>query len=175
MAVGRVGQIGCTCGYYGYFDNGHNPHHTKGNVLAVVEAYGVTTVGSRGFRAEKARIVGLIDPAHKGWRRVVNHRNLAWLCLAANTFKLAQSLVLTRWSDAASSVVAMAIIAALMFAPVFRDRIYPKSTPLPESVRANYPDVPVYRSRKAALKAHPLTPPPKPTPETDADFWTRAS
>lgn len=43
-------------------------------------------------------------------------------------------------------------------------------------LQRNYPDVPIFRSEKAALKAFPLTPPPappEPTPETDDNFWTR--
>lgn len=57
-----VGSLTCTCGFYAYFDLGHNPHHSASNVLGVIEGYGITTVGSRGFRASKARIRALIGP-----------------------------------------------------------------------------------------------------------------
>ena len=58
----RAGSMGCRCGFYAYFDLGSNPHHQLGNVLGLIEGYGVTTVGTRGFRCEKARIVALIAP-----------------------------------------------------------------------------------------------------------------
>lgn len=59
-----IGTLGCTCGFYAYFDRGHNPHHHEGNMLGIVEGFGVMTVGSRGFRCSKARIRALIveDP-----------------------------------------------------------------------------------------------------------------
>lgn len=56
----QIAGMGCQCGFYAYFRVGHNPHHTQGNVLGLIEGYGVATVGSRGFRCSKARIVALI-------------------------------------------------------------------------------------------------------------------
>lgn len=109
----RAGDLKCACGFYAYFDNGANPHHHKGNVVGIIEGYGVVTVGSRGFRAEKATIKAL----------VVKPKRLG-----------AQAI----------------------------DRL-----------QFNYPDVPIFPSKSAALEAHPLTPPPLPTPDTDPEFWTR--
>lgn len=57
-----AGTLDCTCGFYAYFDLGHNPHHGEGNVLGLVEGYGTMTIGRRGFRASKARIIALIEP-----------------------------------------------------------------------------------------------------------------
>lgn len=48
----------CACGFYGYFD-GSDDYHGDGTVTAVVEAYGEAVIGTRGFRAKKARIVAL--------------------------------------------------------------------------------------------------------------------
>lgn len=56
----QAGRLGCTCGFYAYFDGGDNPHHSDGQILGIVEGYGAVTVGSRGFRAEKARIRALV-------------------------------------------------------------------------------------------------------------------
>lgn len=56
----QVASMGCQCGFYAYFDRGSNPYHSVLNVLGLIEGYGVATVGSRGFRCEKARIVALI-------------------------------------------------------------------------------------------------------------------
>jgi hypothetical protein len=48
----------CTHGFYAYYD-GSNDYHDKGRVSAVIEGYGETVIGTRGFRAMKARIVAL--------------------------------------------------------------------------------------------------------------------
>lgn len=48
----------CACGFYGYFD-GSDDFHDEKRVSAVVEGYGETVIGTRGFRAKKARIVAL--------------------------------------------------------------------------------------------------------------------
>lgn len=58
--VHTLAGVNCKCGYYGYFRNRHNPHHSDGNILGIVEAFGTVTVGSRGFRASKARIIALV-------------------------------------------------------------------------------------------------------------------
>lgn len=55
-----IGELGCTCGYYAYFHDAYNPHHHPGNMLGIIEGFGVMTVGSRGFRCAKARIRALI-------------------------------------------------------------------------------------------------------------------
>lgn len=51
----------CACGFYAYYD-GSNDYHAKGRISAVVEGYGETLIGTRGFRASKARIVALRIP-----------------------------------------------------------------------------------------------------------------
>lgn len=49
----------CACGFYGYFE-GSDDFHDEKRISAVVEAYGETVIGTRGFRAMKARIVALV-------------------------------------------------------------------------------------------------------------------
>lgn len=46
----------CQCGFWAYDEDGFTP---QGSVIGVIEGYGKTTVGTKGFRAEKARIVAL--------------------------------------------------------------------------------------------------------------------
>lgn len=53
--------VGCKCGFYGYYD-GSNDYHQSDRVSAVVEGYGEVVIGTRGFRATKARIVALTIP-----------------------------------------------------------------------------------------------------------------
>lgn len=55
-----AGALSCRCGFYAYFDRRHNPYHKPGNVLGLIEGWGTATVGTRGFRCEKARIVALV-------------------------------------------------------------------------------------------------------------------
>jgi hypothetical protein len=108
----RAGIKGCSCGFYAYFDEDHNPHHSKSNVLCVIEGYGLLTVGTRGFRAEKARLLALVvKPRHR--------------------------------------------------------------SPRYQHLQRNYPSLPVFASRTAALAEFPLTPPTPLSPDTDEKFWTR--
>lgn len=61
LASHRPGSLACQCGFYAYFDDAYNnPYDQKDRVRGLVEGYGLVTVGSRGFRAEKAKIVALI-------------------------------------------------------------------------------------------------------------------
>lgn len=55
----RVANADCTCGFYAYFDGG-NDYGSARTITGVVEGYGTVTVGSRGFRAAKARIVAIV-------------------------------------------------------------------------------------------------------------------
>ena len=49
---------GCKCGFYGYYD-GSNDYGKPARVSGVIEGYGEVVIGTRGFRATKARIVAL--------------------------------------------------------------------------------------------------------------------
>lgn len=85
----------CECGFYAYFDGGndylvdrtgsswstamyvtygtftnHEPDRAP-RVGAIVNGYGVVTVGSRGFRAAKAEVVALIAPSSDQARHAV--------------------------------------------------------------------------------------------------------
>lgn len=97
----------CGCGFHAYFD-GHNSYMEWFKVAGIIEGYGLVTVGTRGFRASKARIVALIQPQTSLGGGHANFRNLV-----------------KRFD---------------------------------QMCRQHYPDVPVYPTEEAALKAHPLTP-----------------
>jgi hypothetical protein len=51
----------CVCGFYGYYD-GSNDYHKPEYVSGVIEGYGETLIGTRGFRCMKARIVAIHIP-----------------------------------------------------------------------------------------------------------------
>jgi hypothetical protein len=69
-APDRGHLIDCRCGFYGYFD-GSNDYNSKGSgaflVEGVIEGWGETVIGSRGFRCTKARIVALV--IDQDWQR----------------------------------------------------------------------------------------------------------
>lgn len=65
-----LGGLGCTCGFYAYFD-GRNDYKDGDHLAALIEGYGVCTVGSRGFRASKARVVALVAPGKRFPRGLV--------------------------------------------------------------------------------------------------------
>lgn len=46
-----------SCGYYGYFDG--CAQYGSGGVTGIIEGYGHVIIGTKGFRAQKARIVAL--------------------------------------------------------------------------------------------------------------------
>jgi hypothetical protein len=48
----------CSCGFYAYL-NGFNEYNHATRVTGVIEGYGETLIGSRGFRAQKARILAI--------------------------------------------------------------------------------------------------------------------
>ncbi len=51
----------CSHGFYAYSD-GSNDYDYRADVTGVIEGFGTTQVGTRGFRSEKCRIVALYDP-----------------------------------------------------------------------------------------------------------------
>lgn len=128
----RPGTLRCLCGFYAYFDQGHNPHHNAGQILALIEGYGLMSVGERGFRCEKARLVAFIDEN------------------AAPPPVVPLKVLLGRWAfKQAARVLRVGV-------PEW------SGSTVPTAVRAAYPGVPVYRGIGEALAAHPLTAPERP-------------
>lgn len=59
------------CGFYAYFDGNDEYGHgaSSPNISGVIEAYGEVLIGSKGFRAKKARILALsVAPFDGFWR-----------------------------------------------------------------------------------------------------------
>jgi hypothetical protein len=54
----------CTCGFYAYL-NGVNDYIGTGRVIGVVEGYGETLIGRRGFRSKKGKILALAPSPEK--------------------------------------------------------------------------------------------------------------
>lgn len=53
----------CQCGFWAYDEASFA---AQGEIVGVIDAYGKTTIGTKGFRAEKARIVGLSRKDREG-------------------------------------------------------------------------------------------------------------
>ena len=190
----QVASLGCACGFYAYTDNEANPHHEDGNVLAVVEASGVATVGTRGFRAEKAEIVAFVAPGRPKVRNVWD-RYSEWsndhfalsgvivvLSVLGAVFGTTFFMTAGLWAlgiaaFALGTTGAIATIGAnlhgqqLDFQDIRQKRDHLSAEAFAR-VQRNYPDVPVFRSLSAALDRFPLSAQPEPTPD-DEDFWTR--
>jgi hypothetical protein len=66
----------CACGFYAYYDGSNDYLDSGKTITAVVEGYGSTVIGSRGFRCAKARIVALHIPGDMKRSGVVS-RNYA--------------------------------------------------------------------------------------------------
>lgn len=65
----------CACGFYAYYE-GSNDYARPEHVSGVVEGYGRTVVGSRGFRTQKARILALYWPEPKTAEETADEQGL---------------------------------------------------------------------------------------------------
>jgi hypothetical protein len=63
-------QASCSCGFYAYYE-GFNDYATDGRITGVIEGYGETQIGTRGFKSAKARIVALYIPAQGANERLI--------------------------------------------------------------------------------------------------------
>src|SRR5678815_1193449 len=57
----------CTCGYYAYKTKDAARQHGQGQVLAKVAVWGRIASHTRGYRAERIRLLALIVPQDSGW------------------------------------------------------------------------------------------------------------
>jgi hypothetical protein len=60
----------CACGFYAYL-NGHNEYNHVSRVTGIIEGYGETLIGTRGFRAQKAKILALAPGVRDGHPAIV--------------------------------------------------------------------------------------------------------
>lgn len=50
---------GCGCGFWAYWKADDAARHGQGYIVGVIEGYGRTRIGTKGFRCQKARILGI--------------------------------------------------------------------------------------------------------------------
>lgn len=60
-------SLSCECGFYAYFDGRNDYHSNDARVTGLIEGYGKVVMGTRGFRAEKARLVALVKPRKRSF------------------------------------------------------------------------------------------------------------
>lgn len=58
-------QAACSCGFYAY-SNGYNDYADDTRLTGVIQGYGETQLGTRGFKCSKARVVALHIPSKVG-------------------------------------------------------------------------------------------------------------
>jgi hypothetical protein len=87
-----VGTINCYCGFYSFHEPEGAREYYYGEhlgMLGVIEAYGHVTIGNRGMRSSKARVVGLVVPRTR-WRKKVkrsHHEAMLKNYPSASTFE----------------------------------------------------------------------------------------
>lgn len=167
----------CSCGFHAYFD-GTNDYAGEDSITGVIEGYGHVTVGAKGLRCEKAKIVALVVPRRRRAPSLARWWQTAMWALASLV-----SLVGLLFARAGSHrlFAGALLVVDVGLAVWFGRRAHrPGRSERPrvdfERVRDNYPDVPTYPTLKAALAEHSVAhpnPPQSITPETCDDFWTR--
>lgn len=190
----------CSCGFYAFHD-GSNDYHTTTGISAVVEGYGETVLGTRGFRSQKARIVALQlppDPAvrkrwwlaqwffdHPGAQPVIGGFSFALGVVATIGSVI---FAVDQWSHLGPLVLFSFLVPGLfwtIFVTDFRadqesysirhDLLYRRG-PDPEvvaKIRRNYPEIPVFDTVKEMVAAFPPDEGVEPSPESDPHFWDR--
>lgn len=173
----KVARLGCTCGFYAFHDGSNELFHSGFAVHqceGIIEGYGRCTVGDRGFRAEKCRVVALVLPLALTKRQArkakVLHTVYRFMPLVCGVAGLAMSLgisVILGVFGSDSPWLAPALIwtgALLLLLVSYSVRIETaarmKAKPmdhLAPLIQAKYPNVPVYQTTAEMLRKHPLT------------------
>ena len=185
----RAGALNCSCGFYSYF----SPNERfSGTIDAVIEGWGIVTIGTKGFRSEKMRVLAMARPynpigaffARQGQRipSTVGWGSL-FAGIAAGVTGLITAAIIPTWISLVLFVLAP-FFGLVANARATYERWISKPYDAPsrwtlmkrfEKTKKLYPEITIYPSRKALHRAHSFTqpePPKIPTPD-DADFWTR--
>lgn len=138
----RRAQAECTCGFYAYFHAKHNSYGRYAQTVnGIIEGVGLASVGNKGFRIEKARVVALVKPA--GYLAITIA--LLWLAMIVR-FAFYGGI---SWIDLVYVLPAYITARNLQWITLIRWRF--------SRTRRRYPDIPVYRTYREAVEAHPLT------------------
>lgn len=184
----KIANGRCSCGFYAYHD-GSNTYHSRSNgtIAGMIEGYGTVTVGTKGFRAEKCKIIAILDRHKSIWGRL-QWLSYVWIGALLAALGIALGLSESGYTFAIWSMffipLGLAVLGTLATGlgcfiddENFLNQFYISPTAKRRLLRRNYPDVPTYATKRAMLRAHPLTTPPEYdpniTPETE-NFWEMA-
>lgn len=144
---GRCSNLTHGCGIWAYHDGSV---FEQGAIVGVIHGYGRTTVGTKGFRCDKARIIALALP-----RPIPGVGNAF---LGITLWNLATALVAPfygRWWLSGAALATALVSARIgVWAVDKNQRRVPRE--LAAKIRANYPNVPVYSSVERMKLAHPI-------------------
>jgi hypothetical protein len=178
-----------SCGFYAYF-SGSNDYAKTGDIHGIIEAWGTTTVGDRGFRAEYGKILAFVDPVVV-YRVKWVHQFAKWchrrdyevffglggllLGLGSLIGGILCMIFGPDWSTQLCGVGLALGIFGLVHAMhsdtcEYESKDYRKI----QLVKHNYPDVQWFRNHREMIRAFPVEEPsvPEVTPENYSDFWT---
>lgn len=159
----------CGHGYYAYYD-GSNDYRSDGRVSAVVEGYGETVIGTRGFRATKAKILALHIPQVKKrgfrWQRLfplrkINHNGPMFTVSAmAGILSIVAGITTlvsgSPWGAAVLAFSALAFWNAVSnIVGEFFDDDFEQGEARYLRISENYPDIPVFDTFDEMVKAFP--------------------
>lgn len=147
------------CGFWAYHDGTHYPY---GNVTGVVKAWGRTTIGTKGFRAEFAEIVAICaTPPPQTLRRKSIMEGYGVIVLFGTWFFILPALLgwfhSAVWAGFATPALAALIWSGLLVYAKHADRLQArylwKKRYLP--LREKFPDVAYYTDYREMLKDFP--------------------
>jgi hypothetical protein len=169
LGKGQDHAIGCTpcfCGYYAY-TTGKNPYFRQQRRLpmiqGIIEGSGVVTEGSKGFRAAKAELMGVVDPNAKNWHQPGSRGQIAIDVVFLATYVL--NAVLRVAEHHYWSALLWVGLCGMFVVFLRRDLIKRGSTivdpELIHRVQEKYPEVEVFTSLRKLRKAYPLSRQPR--------------
>lgn len=191
----------CGCGFYAYYgDVSAYRGMTDVTVTGVVECFGKTIVGTKGFRAEKGRILALCFPEQKPEPPLADRIKKSRISVALKAFGMyfapplatvpAVAFTPQPWqmlplglfgATVGCSIGTFSIRRSTAKASKERKEKYPvrfPDVPTPpeilQQVKANYADVPQFATVGAMLQAFPTDQLARSlTPASDPSFWDR--
>lgn len=160
------GQLHCSCGFYAYYTIDDAPLARQG-IVGIVAGTGRVTAGQKGFRAQRAQILALVvpEPPWRGrWWGVLVY---AFASAYFTTEALVDALQFTfhpGWLRGAALVLHV-WLAWWCTRQWYRSRAARRNPQtaigywlrVDRLIRKRYPNVQIYRTVAAALRAHPLS------------------
>ena len=186
----EVGRRDCGCGFYAYFDRKSS---FIGHINGVVESYGKVTAGTKGFRAQKAKVVGIVRNKQKRnifhklwdiygrayyWTLNFGGSGWRWIFLCFGLGFLLPTFLAWNFLDDFYGVmvpVTLVFLHLLGFLAAYHvDTECTHRSKVPwDLIQRNYPDVKFFSSASEAMKyfdIKPIADAKVRTPE-DEDFW----